>query len=163
MSDYFYMSDNTESMPMLAMKFSRSKRIGATALPFKGVTEFGVKTFARFIQSTGVRRFVNHSNGEPALKALKDMAARTVQGVEHIPKEVPVGDHAKNGEIECAVRELKRQMRAVRLALETNLGRKVDTKDPVLAWMPTFAATHPDHHCVQTCRCKDGLLRPGST
>ena len=77
MSDYFYMSDNTESMPMLAMKISRSKRIGATALPFIGVAEFGVKTFACFIQSTGVRRFVNHSDGEPALKALKDMAART--------------------------------------------------------------------------------------
>ena len=125
---------------MLAMKFSRSKRIGATALHFKGVTEYGVKASARFIQSTGVRSFVNFSDGEPALKALKDIAARTVQGVEHVSKEVPVGDHAENGEIECCVRELKRQMRAMRLALENNLGTTLDAKDPVLAWMPAFAA-----------------------
>ena len=65
MSDYFFMNDNEQSMPMLAMKFSRSKRIGATALQFKGVTEYGVKAFARFIQSTGVRSFVNCSDGEP--------------------------------------------------------------------------------------------------
>ena len=57
-----------------------------------------------------------------------------------------MGDHAKNGEIECAVRELKRQMRAVRLALETNLGRKLEPKDPVLAWMPSFAADVISRH-----------------
>ena len=71
MSDYFYMNDDAGSMPMLVMRFSRSKRIGATALPFKGVTEFGTKAFARFIQSTGVRHFVSHSDGEPALKAFR--------------------------------------------------------------------------------------------
>ena len=55
MSDYFYMNDDEQSMPMLALKFSRSKRIAATALPYKGVTEYAVKAFARRIQSTGVR------------------------------------------------------------------------------------------------------------
>ena len=63
-----------------------------------------------------------------------------MQGVESTSKEVPVGDHAQNGEIECAVRELKRQMRAMRLALESKLGKALDAKDPVLAWMPSFAA-----------------------
>ena len=90
MSDYFYMNDDEQSMPMLALKFSRSKRIAATALPYKGLTEYGVKAFARFIQSTGVREFTNHSDGEPALKALKDAAARSVLDVEHVPREVPV-------------------------------------------------------------------------
>ena len=139
MSDYFYMNDDEQSMPMLAMKFSRSKRIRATALPFKGVTEYGVKAFAGFIQATGVRSFVNFSDGEPALKALKVMAARVVQGVEHIPREIPVGDRTENGEIECCVRELKRQMRAMRLALDSRLGKALDAKDPVLTWMLSFA------------------------
>ena len=130
MSDYFCINDDEQSMPMLAIKFSRSKRIAAIALPFKGLTEYGVKAFARFIQSTGVRNFVNHSDGEPALKALKDAAARSILDVEHVPKEVPVGDHAQNGEIEVAVRELKRQMRAIRLALESRLGRRLEPKDP---------------------------------
>ena len=82
------------------------------------------------------------------MKALKDVAARTVQGVEHTPKEVPVGDHAKKGEIECAVRELKRQMRALRLALESRLGLKLGAKDPMLTWMPTFAADAMARHRV---------------
>ena len=40
MSDYFYMNDDERSMPMLIMKFCRSKRIGATALAHKGITEY---------------------------------------------------------------------------------------------------------------------------
>ena len=39
-------------MPHLAFKFNRSGRLAATALPAKGATEFGVKWFARQIQST---------------------------------------------------------------------------------------------------------------
>ena len=41
-SDYYFMSTDEQSMPMLAVKFSRSKRLAATALPSKGVTEFAV-------------------------------------------------------------------------------------------------------------------------
>ena len=145
-SDYFFMSSADGSAPMLALKFSRSKRIAATSLPRKGVTEFATKFFARFVQLTGVRRFINFSDNENAMVALKDAAARSLVGVESSNQEVPVGDHQKNGEIESAVRELKRMMRALRLALERRLGFKLSDADPVLAWMATFAgmamATH---------------------
>ena len=60
-SDYFYMSTDEKSMPMLALKFSRSGRVAATALESKGLTEFGVKFFAGFIRQTGVKRFLNCS------------------------------------------------------------------------------------------------------
>ena len=60
---------------MLALKFSRSGMITATALEQKGLTQYGVKFFAGFIQQTGIRRFINRSDGEPAMKALKDAAA----------------------------------------------------------------------------------------
>ena len=63
---------------MLAMTIPRSKRICATALPYKGVTEYGIQAFARFIHAIGVRKFTNFSDGEPAIQALKDMAARSV-------------------------------------------------------------------------------------
>ena len=56
------MSTDDDSMPMLALKFSRSGRISATALPKKGVTEFGTKFFAKFISRTGVKSFVNFSD-----------------------------------------------------------------------------------------------------
>ena len=110
---------------MLALKFSRSGRISATALEQKGLTQYGVKFFAGFIQQTGVRRFINKSDGGPALKAQKE--------------ESPVGDHQANGDIESAVRTLKAQMRATRFGLESRLGRQLAQDDPILVWIPTFA------------------------
>ena len=76
----FYMSETGVSTPMLALKFIRSGRTAATALEQKGLTQYGVKFFAGFIQQTGVRRFINKSDGEPAMKALKDAAAKAVEG-----------------------------------------------------------------------------------
>eukprot|EP00975_Prorocentrum_lima_P035320 7418074-Prorocentrum_lima.AAC.1 len=66
------MSTEEDSAPMLLLKFSRSKRMAATALPQKGLTAFAVKFFARFLEETGVRRFINHSDNEPAILALKE-------------------------------------------------------------------------------------------
>ena len=68
-SDFFHMSEAGVSTLMLALKFSGSGRMAATALEQKGLTQHGVKFFAGFIQQTGVRKFVNESDGEPALKA----------------------------------------------------------------------------------------------
>ncbi|CAE7246360.1 HCN2, partial [Symbiodinium microadriaticum] len=138
-SDYFFMSNDEDSVPMLALKFSRSKRIAAAALPRKGISELGCKFMSNFINMTGVMRFVNFSDGEPAMKALKEESARKVVEVEAIPRECPVGDHQKNGEIESAVREFKRQMRAVRMSLEGRLARALPDDDPFLMWIPTFA------------------------
>lgn len=138
-SDYFFMSTEEDSVPMLALKFSRSKRVAATALPSKGVTELGCKFFSNFIKMTGVRRFINFSDGENAIKSLKEEAAKRVPEVEAISRESPKGDHQKNGDIESGVRELKRQMRAVRMHLESRLGRALSEEDPLLMWIPTFA------------------------
>ncbi|CAJ1355933.1 unnamed protein product, partial [Effrenium voratum] len=54
--------------------------------------------FANFVKMTEVKRFVNFSDGEPAIKSLKE--ARRVDGVEAIPCESPQGDHQKSGNIE---------------------------------------------------------------
>ena len=138
-SDSFFMSTQEDSVPMLALKFSRSKRLAATALPRKGVSDLGCKFFANFIKMTGVKRFVNFSDGEPAIKSLKEAAARRVDGVEAIPRESPQGDHQKSGDIESGVRELKRQMRAIRMNLESRVGKPLAEDDPLLMWIPTFA------------------------
>ena len=45
----------------------------------KGLTQYGVKFFAGFIQQT-VRMFINKSDGEPAMEALKDAAAKSREG-----------------------------------------------------------------------------------
>ena len=136
-SDFFYMSEGGVSTPMLALKFSMSGTMAATALEQKGLTQYGVKFF--FIQQTGVRMFINKSDGEPAMKALKDAAAKDMEGVKGISQESPVGDHQANGDIESTVRTLKAQMRATRFALESRLGLQLAHDDPILTWIPTFA------------------------
>ena len=83
-SDLFYMSEAGVATAMLELKFSRSGRKTATALEQKGLTQYVVKFFAGFIQQTGVRRFINESDGEPAMKAKKDAAAKAPRrGREH--------------------------------------------------------------------------------
>ena len=124
---------------MLALKLSRSGRMAATALVQRGLTQYGVKFFAGFIQQTGVRMFINKSDGERAMKALKDAAAKALEGVESISQESPVGDHQANGDTESTVRTLKAQMRATRFALESRLGRQLAHDDPILTSIPTFA------------------------
>ena len=98
-SDFFHMSEEGVSTPMLALKFSRSGRMAARVLEQKGLTQYGVKFFADFIQQTGVRMFINKSDGEPAMKALKDAAAKVPEGIESISQESSVGDHQANGDM----------------------------------------------------------------
>ena len=109
-------------------------RIAATALEQKGLTQYGVKFFAGFIQQTGVRRFINKSDGEPAMKAWKDAAPKALEGAENIGQEPPVGDDQANGDVESAVRTLEAQMRATRFGLESRLGRQLAHDDPILMW-----------------------------
>ena len=81
--------------------------------------------------------FINKSDGEPAMKALEDAAAKAVEGVESIAQESPVGDHQANGDIESTVRTLKAQMRATRFGQESRLGRQLAHDDPILTWIST--------------------------
>ena len=83
--------------------------------------------------------FINKSDGEPARKALKDAAAKALEGVESMSQESPVGDHQANGAIESTVRTLKAQMRATRFALESRLGRQLAHDDPTSTWIPIVA------------------------
>ena len=138
-SDFFNMSEGGVSTPMLALKFSSSGRMAATALEQQGLTQYGVKFFAGFIGQTGVRILINKRDGEPAMKALNDAAAKAFESVESISQQSPVGDRQANGAVEWTVRTLKAQMRATRFALESRLGRQLAHDDPILTWIRTFA------------------------
>ena len=101
----------------------------------------GSTSFARFIEKTGVKRFINFSDNEPSILARKDAVTRSLPFVESIPEWCLVGDYQSNGSIEVSVRELKRQLRAVRMQLEKRLGIELANDDPILAWIPTFSET----------------------
>ena len=130
---------------MLVMKFSRSGRIAATPLPAKGQTDFGVKVFRNFIQSTGVRKFINMSDNENALVSLKEAAARACEGVESVSRSVPVGDLQANGHAESAVKQVKGVMRTLRFALESRLGQKLLNTHCKAKLHTILCQTH---HCV---------------
>ena len=57
-----------------------------------------------------------------------------------MPQTSPEGDHQANGMAESAVRELKRQMRVLRLATEDKLGKRIADDSPILAWLPRYSA-----------------------
>jgi len=94
--DFYFMSTDESSTPMLALKFSRSKRLAATALPQKGATSFAVKFFSNFVSQVGVGRCICHSDNESSLVALKEAVKRATPGVEMIPRTCPWGDHQAN-------------------------------------------------------------------
>ncbi|CAK0904033.1 unnamed protein product, partial [Prorocentrum cordatum] len=139
-SDYFFMSTDETSAPHLIIKSSRSGRLYATSIPAKGVAEYSVRFFGNTVHGNGLKKYINHSDNEPALVALKEAAAKSCPSAEAIPRSAPVGDHQANGSIEVGVREVKRQMRATRLALEQKLGHKLNESDPMLSWIAGFAA-----------------------
>ncbi|CAK0852608.1 unnamed protein product [Prorocentrum cordatum] len=98
----------------------------STAIPGKNVTIFMIKILTSFILHLGYRRLTFQIDGEPAIVALKTAVA--------------VATPTSNGGIEVTVREVKRQVRANRVALEAKLGRKVDGDHPILKWLPQYAA-----------------------
>ena len=87
----------------MAIKISKSGLIAAIVLEQKGLSQYGLKFFARLIPQTGVRRSINTSDAEHSIKVLRVAAATVREAVEAIPPESPVGDHQANGSIESAV------------------------------------------------------------
>jgi len=74
------------SMPILVVKDKRTKTLAASFVPEKGCETFAVKWFGAFLLRMGHAEVVNKSDGEPAIKALKQKAAEEV-GVVSIPEE----------------------------------------------------------------------------
>ena len=139
-ADFFYMSTEEDSAPFLALKSGMSGRLQAIALESKTSNEYVQKAIARFVEETGHKRVVFMSDTEPALVKLKQDAAVKLRNVEVVHRTAPVGDHRANGNAEVAVREIKRQMRSIRISLEQKLKGKISNTSPLLAWMAPFAA-----------------------
>ncbi|CAK9063829.1 Uncharacterized protein SCF082_LOCUS32984 [Durusdinium trenchii] len=132
--------DGILSSPFLAMKSTPSGMLGAFALPDKSNSGFTQRGMARFITETGHKRLVHMSDNKPALMALKTSVSASLPDIEIVNKNSPVGDHQANGSIEVAIRELKRQMRALRLSLERKLNMSLPNDHPLTSWIAIFAA-----------------------
>ena len=141
--DYAFMSRSDEeeerAKPILVIKDEKTQMVRATFVPAKGRDPYAIKYTTAFLRSLGYKRVVLKSDGEPAIVALKEHAAKEA-GLEFVSEESPVGDHQANGLIENAIREVKRQIRVLRSVLEEKIGRVLSDEDPVLSWLPRQAA-----------------------
>ena len=142
---------------MLALKFSRSGRIAATALEREGTCSIGVKFFAGFIQQTGVRRFINECDGEPAKElakqeqdgsrissdffyiSMKDAAAKAPgRGREHWTG-IASGRSPSEWCHRVSSEDAKSADETHEVWTGEQAGRQLAHDDPILMWIPTFA------------------------
>ena len=141
-SDYGYLGDEgrKDSVPIIVIRDRKTKGYYATAVQATGMDKAATQFFIGALRNLGWKRYISRSDGEPALVALKTEVAAQMADVEMVPKESPVGDHAANGEAENAVKEVKRQIRAVLSLLEEKLQKNLEPNHPLLAWAPRHAA-----------------------
>ena len=70
----------------------------------------------------GIRRVIFKTDQEPAIVALRKRIIEALgTKVEVIEEESPVGDHQANGEIESAIKEYKKQIRVLKLSVESKM------------------------------------------
>ena len=142
--DYMFMGDQQareeeKGMPMLVTKDKKTKMIWARVVPAKGVQAHAVKALAKQIALLGYKRILLKSDGEAAIKALKE-AVRNEVSAEVTPEESPVGDHAANGDVENAIRQVQGQIRTMKDALESRYGERLPRDSHVLPWLVMHAA-----------------------
>ena len=75
------------------------------------------------VASTWVSQKTLQSDGKPSIVALKTATLLASPFVELVLRESPTGEHATKGVAESAIREVKRQTRTVKLALEPHVGK----------------------------------------
>ncbi len=80
--------------------------IMASVVPNKGLREYAVEVFRRFVGQLGYKKAILKSDNEPAILSLKE-AVRRETSLEIVMEESFVGDHQANGIAENAVREAR--------------------------------------------------------
>eukprot|EP00971_Amphidinium_carterae_P138725 2749239-Amphidinium_carterae.1 len=130
---------------MLVVRDRHTGYLAATAVERKGPTDHAVKWLHGILRHLGYRRLHLQSDSEASNCALKAAVTVASLGVEIIPRESPPGEHASNGEVEVAVREVKRRIRVLRFALEQRLGSTVPDDHVFLRWLPMVAGNAISH------------------
>ena len=143
--DYFYLSsadkpEEEDAMPHLVVRCDKTRRTWATALPQKATHAFNINWLCSVVREAGWKKMIMLSDNENAIKALKQEVVEAMKDLEITLQESPTENPASNGAAECAVREVKRMIRAILSELETKLGKQIDPRHSVLAWIARRAA-----------------------
>ena len=79
------------------------------------------------------------SDQEPAILALKQAVRESMPTVELAMEESPVEEHQSNGTIGVTVREIQKQVRVMKSALEERMKCEVPSRHPILAFLVEHA------------------------
>jgi hypothetical protein len=145
--DYAYMHPEAEEedeaekgMPILVTKDSRTKMVYSRVVPKKGLDDYAVGALKRITEELGYKKVVMKSDNEPSILQLKDLVRKETD-VELVMEEVPVGDHAANGSVENAVKNIQGQFRVLKDALESRLGVRIQGDHVVVPWLVMHAGS----------------------
>ena len=115
----------------------------ATSVPTKGASgRFSSDKALQFMEEIGDKtsKVIVKTDQEPSIKYLvKDMVEGRPQG-QTVVELSPVKSSGSNGMVEKCIQELEGQLRAILLAFEARVGREVNAKEPVVTFMPEYAA-----------------------
>ena len=90
----------------------------------------------------GREDIVNRSDGEHSIVSLKEKAAQLAE-VAAVLEESPVGQSRINGEIECAVKEVRGLIWSFKSYLEHKLKIETNRRHAIFTWLPTYVADVP--------------------
>ena len=128
---------------VLAGKEREGKSFMASAVPMKGGTgRFAVDKCVEFIDENGdaENKILVKTDQENSTIYLARELVRERGGEKTIVEESPVKSSASNGVVERGVKEIEGQIRVLYLGLQERLGRRLDCRERILAFMPEYAA-----------------------
>ena len=134
--DYFFMGPSGQEeaqgvLPMLAVKSHESRMTFAHVVERKGPVDSTTRRLVADLDWLGLRRLVFKSDQEPAILALKQAVRESMPTVEFVMEESPVEEHQSNGTIEVTVREIQKQVRVMKSALEERMKCEVPSRHPM--------------------------------
>ena len=115
----------------------------ATVVPTKGASgKFAVDKAIEFMEEIGdhTGKVILKTDQEPSIQYfVKDLIDSRPAG-QTVIEESPVKSSGSNGVVERSVQGIEGQLRVILLAFEKRIGHKVDAKEPVVTFMPEYAA-----------------------
>ena len=136
--DYYFFGGNGEGapggLPNLQIKDESTGMLWSSTIPAKGPDTFATNFVLSCLDETGYQRAILKSDNENSIKALKS-SVKAASKVELVLEEGKTGDKPSVGSVESAVKETKRQCRAMKSSLEEKWQMAIPDRHPVWTWL----------------------------
>ena len=113
------------------------------AAPTKGASgKFSSDRAVELMEEIGDRstKVIVKTDQQPSIKYLvKDIVGTRPEG-QTVVEESPAKSSGSNGRVERGIQGLEWQLRALLIALEARLGKEISAKEPIVTFMPEYAA-----------------------